>query len=302
MLSQSRVPDEIVLSDDASTDDTVGIVESLVGAADTPTLTVLRNHAPLGVVKNFEQAVLATSGEIVLLSDQDDRWHSDRVARTVAEFAAKPSLLLLHTDADLVDADGVPLGVTMFGALEASSAELTGIAEGHAFDVLIRRNLALGASVAFRRSLLDHALPFGEGWVHDEWLAIIAAALGAASVTVITEPLLDYRQHGANQIGARKRSVGAKLARLLEDRTARNERLATASAALLARLQSLDVDPHTLAVAESKAVHEGIRNSFPVQRFRRLRPVLKEWRSGRYRLSGQGFAAVVADLVQAARR
>lgn len=302
MLSQSRVPDELVLSDDASTDGTVEIVESLVDAAGTLALTVLRNRAPLGFVKNFEQAVLATSGDIVLLSDQDDRWHPDRVARTIAEFDAKRSLLLLHTDADLVDAEGSPLGVTMFEALEASPAELTGISEGRAFEVLLRRNLALGASIAFRRSLLDHAAPFAEGWVHDEWLAIVAASLGPDSVGVVTDSLLDYRQHGSNQIGAGKRSLGAKLARLREDRTDRNRRLVAASASLLERLRSLDVDPQALAMAERKAEHERSRSRYPASRWRRLLPVLREWRSGRYRLSGHGLAAVVADLVQPVRR
>src|SRR5690606_21930977 len=123
------------------------LVQALLASTDGPTLRVLRNTTPLGVVKNFEQAVLATSGDIVILSDQDDRWHTDRVARAVAEFEAHPGLLLVHSDADLIDADGRPLGLTMFDSLEASSKELANIAAGRAFEVLIRRNLALGASV-----------------------------------------------------------------------------------------------------------------------------------------------------------
>ena len=302
ILNQSQVPDELVLSDDASTDGTVELVESLVASTASLSLRVLRNSTPLGVVKNFEQAVRATSHDIVVLSDQDDRWHADRVARTVAEFEAKPELLLLHSDADLVDAAGDPLRATMFESLEVSPSELAGIATGGAFEVLIRRNLALGASMAFRRTLLDCAVPFATSWVHDEWLAIIAAAQGPGAVTVLTESLLDYRQHGANQIGARKLSIGAKFARLGEDRTTRNQRLAVASAELVERVEALGGDSRFLTLARQKAEHERVRVGYPVSRWRRLGPVLKEWRSGRYALSGRGFAAVIADILQPARR
>jgi glycosyltransferase involved in cell wall biosynthesis len=293
-------PDEIVLSDDASVDGTVELVEALMAGAGSIRLRVIRNEHPLGVVKNFEQAVLATSGEVVMLSDQDDRWHPDRVARTVAAFSARPGLLLVHSDADLVDAHGAPLGVSLFGALEATAEELRGISEGSAFDVLIRRNLALGASMAFRRRLLDEAVPFPPGWIHDEWLAIVAAALGPDTVAVIADPLLDYRQHGDNQIGARKLSLRAKAGRLREGRTARNERLRVASIALRDRLSALAVDPDILRKAEEKVVHEEARSAYPASRWRRPVPVFREWRSGRYRLSGHGWTAVAGDLLQSA--
>lgn len=300
ILSGSMLPDELVLSDDASTDGTVELVEALVAGASTLSFRIIRNETPLGVVKNFEQAVLASRGDLVLLSDQDDRWHPDRAVRTVAEFSTKPSLLLMYSDADLVDATGDPLGVSLFEALEVSPAEMRGVSGGNAFDVLIRRNLALGASMAFRRSLVNPAIPFPPSWVHDEWLAIIAASFGPDAVAVVTDSLIDYRQHGNNQIGARKRSVAAKLARLREGRTERNERLLSASLALRDRLGTFEVDPHVLATAEDKVAHERIRLGYPASRWRRMIPIIREWRRGRYAVSGHGWAAILADLLQPA--
>ena len=84
ILAQTRPVDEIVLSDDASTDRTRAILEEFRAAAPAGTrVIVLHNGEPLGVTGNFEKAVRATSGDIVLLCDQDDVWAEDKVASLV---------------------------------------------------------------------------------------------------------------------------------------------------------------------------------------------------------------------------
>lgn len=298
-LDQTRMPDEIVLSDDASQDGTVDLVSELVARSPTPPrLIVRRNPTPLGVARNFEQALHATTGDIIVLSDQDDIWHPNKLARIEECFRDAPALLFVHSDARLVDADGAPLGVSVFGALEATRWELDTIHEGDALEVLIRRNLAVGATAAFRRVLLDAATPIGAGWVHDEWLAMIAAALGPGTVDVLREELVDYRQHGANQIGARKLSFVGKLGRLAEPRAARNRRLITAATSLSERVRLLDVRPEARQVVADKLAHEQVRSVLPVGRWRRLRPGFREWRTGRYRSSGRGLPDLLRDLVQ----
>lgn len=298
ILTQTLPPGEIVLSDDASSDGTVALAESIILRHPGVELRVLRNGTPLGVTKNFEQAVLATTGDLIALSDQDDVWLPDRLERYAAEFVARPGLLLLHGEAELVDAEGAPMGVRLFDALDTSAWELERIRSGHAFDALIRRNLALGASVVFRRELLEHAVPFPVSWVHDEWLAIIASALGTGTVDYLAEPLLNYRQHGHNQIGAQKLAFRGKLRRLMEPRRERNTRLVSAFNTLEERLASLSVAPQVVATSREKAEHERVRESYPESRWRRIGPVLREWRTGRYALSGRGMPDVARDLLQ----
>ncbi len=92
---------------------------------------------------------------------------------------ADPALRLVHSDARLIDGAGAPLGLTLLDALEATAAEREGLTRGDAFAVLLRRNLVTGATVVLRRDLLTSALPIGADWIHDEWLAMIAAALDA---------------------------------------------------------------------------------------------------------------------------
>lgn len=298
IINQTLPPDEIVLSDDASTDDTVVIAEAIVARHPGMRLRVVRNAQPLGVTKNFERAVLATEGDLIVLSDQDDLWYPNRIERAAAEFDRRPELLLLHGDARLVDADGEPLGSDLFAALEATPWELGSIAEGRAIEVFLRRNLALGAATMFRRSLLETAVPFDEGWVHDEWLAVIAAATAEGTVDFVPEPLIDYRQHGANQIGVRKLSFRGKFRRLMQPRRERNRRLLAAFEHLTARLEQLGVAPEILAAAMQKVEHERVRNGLPRARVLRVVPVLREVRTGRYRTKGRGAPDVLRDLVQ----
>lgn len=298
ILNQTLPPSEIVLSDDASTDDTVAIAEAMLVGHPGVRLRVIRNAQPLGVTKNFEHAVLRTEGDLIALSDQDDVWYPRRLERAVAEFARRPELLLVHGEARLVDADGEPLGSDLFAALEATPWELGSIAGGRAIDVFLRRNLAVGAATMFRRSLLETAVPFADGWVHDEWLAVIAAATGAGTVDFIPEPLIDYRQHGTNQIGLRKLSLRGKFRRLMQPRRERNRRLLVAFENLTERLEQLKVSPAIIEAAREKVEHERVRNGLPAARILRVLPVLREVRTGRYRTKGRGAPDVLRDLVQ----
>ena len=295
ILAQTVRPLEIVLSDDASTDGTVDLAVAVVGG--TLPLTVIRNSPALGVTANFQQAALACRGELIALCDQDDLWAPDKLSSMAAEFAARPDLLLLHSDARLVDSAGAPLGHSLFEALEITDEEKALVHSGRAFEALLRRNLATGATVLFRRSLLASAVPFPREWVHDEWLAIVAALVGG--VDLVDRPLIDYRQHGANQIGVSRLSFTGKVRRVMEPRRARNERLATNSGILESRASALPgADAGKVDLARQKAAHERFRRALPENRALRIVPVLRQVAAGRYRRFSRGRGDILRDLVQ----
>jgi glycosyltransferase involved in cell wall biosynthesis len=304
ILAQSELPSQLVLSDDASTDDSVATVTEMVERfrAEHPAavleLTVIENRAPLGVTKNFEQAIAACTGELVALCDQDDVWASNRIALATAQFAARPDLLLLHSNARLVDGDGVPIGYSLFEGIELTAAELAEIHAGNELSTLLRRNVVTGATTMFRRTLLDSAAPFPEPWVHDEWLAVIASILGTTDA--LSEQLIDYRQHGSNQIGARKRSLGGKLAELSGSRTERGAYLVARAEALVARLESLGalVPSTAIELATRKLEHERRRRDLPAFRLARLGAIVRESRSGEYRRFGRPRYDIARDLFQ----
>jgi glycosyltransferase involved in cell wall biosynthesis len=307
ILAQTRVPEEIVVSDDGSTDSTVAIIEAAVAEhrAANPgapiRLTVLRNETALGVVRNFEQAISATTGDLIALCDQDDRWRPGRVQLALDEFERRPELLLVYGNARLIDDAGVPLRYSLFEALEIGENERQRIRSDNAFAALMARNLVTGATTMIRRSLLAAALPFPEQWVHDEWLAAIAASTG--SIDFLDEEIIDYRQHGANVIGARKLGFGDKVARLREPREARNRLLVDRATALVDRLTGLRavVPEARLELASGKLAHERVRQALPRHVLLRIPPVLREFRSGGYRSYGRGLRDVLRDVVQPAR-
>lgn len=296
ILAQSTAVDEIVLGDDASTDDTVAIVTSLAAEARVP-LRVLLSPEPLGITKNFERTILACSGDFVALSDQDDVWHVDRVERSLIAFDLKPTLALVHADAVLTDADGAPLGVTLFEALGVSKSHLAAIETGMAFDVYLKRNLATGATTMLRRSLAELTAPFPSSWVHDEWLAIVAAARD--ELGVVAGPVIDYRQHKGNLIGARRLSPAGKFRRMVEPGAGRNIRLLQRATDLASRIGDIpDVSSERVAAAHEKLIHECARSALSSRRIARVVPVLSELRTGRYRRFGRGPSDAVRDLLQ----
>ena len=301
ICAQRRLPQEIVLSDDGSTDDTMAVVRDTLascGAANPIVLREFNNMPPLGVTRNFEQAVRACSHDLIALCDQDDVWQPDRLARMVAQFEARPDLLLLHSDARLVDGDLKPLGSTLFHALEVTTCELAAIHSGGAFGVLLRRNLVTGATTVFRRDLLEAALPFPPEWVHDEWLAAIASAIGR--VDVLPETTIDYRQHASNQIGARRLTLTEKVAKAFARRGDKHVGRLRRAEALLQRLAQLGarVPPTCLEAQRDKVAHQRFRTELAVARPLRVLPILREAARGRYARFGRGGHAIAQDLLE----
>jgi glycosyltransferase involved in cell wall biosynthesis len=302
LLAQARLPDEIVARDDASTDGTFALLESLRGQASARGIrvTLARNERNLGFVGNFEAALADATGDIMFLCDQDDLWHPRKIALMLEQFGQRPNLLLLHSDARLVDEAGGDMHCGLFEALEATRRERALIHSGRAFEALLRRNLATGATLAFRRSLLEQVAPFPPEWVHDEWLAIIAAAVG--EVDCLEQPLIDYRQHGGNQIGARKRSFADKIARIGQARTPFLQGLELRMGILLRHFETrlgAQVPANRIEAIRHKREHLRARLALPPSRLHRPLPILREIATGRYSRYSTGPRAILLDLVNA---
>ncbi|TWH09937.1 glycosyltransferase family 2 protein [Pseudoxanthomonas taiwanensis] len=299
LLAQLRLPDEIVVQDDASSDGTWERLQAFAARARVRGVAVelQRNPANLGYVRNFERALQRARGDLVFLCDQDDVWHPEKIARMASRFLAEPELGLLHTDARLVDADGAWLGVDLLQALEVSPAELEMEHSGRAFDLLMRRNLVTGATTALRGALLGRLLPVPEGWVHDEWLAIAAAT--QARVDCMPWASIDYRQHGSNQIGARPRRLVERLAYGWVARRVSLERLCVLYRSFLQRIDEggLAVEPEVREAVAQRLRHALARARLPRSPLRRLASVREELGSGRYARFSFGLRSAAGDLL-----
>ena len=193
-----------MISDDASNDDPTALVTAMIAnwrithPETLLSVTRINNSVAVGTTANFAGAIAATRGDLVALCDQDDVWPVERLERMIAVFDSTPQLLLLHTDADLINASGRPTGQSLFGSLGVDRATKQVVHSGHAYESLMKGNIETGATTVFRRDLANAPLPFPPAWVHDEWPAIIAAAL-----EVVDEKLLEFRQHGQIRLVSR---------------------------------------------------------------------------------------------------
>lgn len=179
ILAEIGVEDELIISDDSSKDATVDIIKSI----KDPRVHLFNNPGPHGVNGNFENALRRAKGEYIYLSDQDDVWLPGKVANTLP--ALKDNLCVVH-NAIITDMELNPTG----DFFESRNA-----APGFIHNWI--RNGYLGCAMAFRREVLDLALPIPEKlpvW-HDIWIGALAQLKG--KVAFLSFYGIKFRRHSS---------------------------------------------------------------------------------------------------------
>ena len=191
ILEQLEDGDELVVSDDASTDATLDIVR----ACADPRIRLFggnRFHSP---VRNFEHALRQARGDILVLADQDDVWLPGRLALVRERFARRPAgPYLMVMDGRVVAEDETVLAESLFRWLNARPG--------------LFRNLFFnrypGCCLAFSRELLARALPFPRQLpMHDWWLGLLGEMTGTTEFVPV--PTILYRKHAGSHTELRIR-------------------------------------------------------------------------------------------------
>lgn len=183
---QTRLPDELVITDDGSTDDTAAVVAAFAATAPFP-VRFVPNPARLGFNGNFARAIGLTSGDVVFISDQDDAWYPDKIERVAALMAATPGCLCVVNDQAIADGEGRETGGTVLGNVRAM-----GRPDGW---------YGPGCCTAFSRALMPVLEPMpGDVVQYDHWVNALADAMGARRI--LEAPLQMYRRHGGNATGS----------------------------------------------------------------------------------------------------
>lgn len=196
ILPQLSGDDELVISDDGSTDQTLAILNSF----HHPALRKLPPQHFRSPVKNFAYVLQHCQGEIIFLADQDDVWHPEKIK--VMKQALVDSDLVV-CDSRLINTEGTEVNPSFFRLTHA----------GPGLFKNIFQNSFVGCCMAFRREILERALPFPAiGVLHDQWIGLIAEK--SFRVKFLPQILVDYRRHDGNYstTGSRSRkSIGKKL-------------------------------------------------------------------------------------------
>ena len=184
ILIQLRRWDELIVVDDCSKDQSQMILKSI----RDPRLSVYTNERNVGVLRTFERALYAATGDIVFLSDQDDVWLAGKVTKVLGVFASKPDVTMVVTDAILIDDEGRQVNSSYFSV------------RGRFAGGLLRnfvKNKYLGCTLGFRRTMLPKFLPIPQDApMHDIWFGLMNEIYG--KTYFIDEPLIAYRRHRAN--------------------------------------------------------------------------------------------------------
>ncbi len=178
ILHQLGPNDELIVSDDGSDDSTLNILSSY-----NDSRIKVFNSSGRNIIKNFENALKKAKGDYIFLSDQDDIWHDSKVKDCLL-YLKKYDLVFTNLE---VFCDSIQETQVMY----ADSKKRTGVLKN------IIKNNYIGATMGFRRKILDEALPFPKDiYMHDIWIAMVAELSGKTHF--IKKPLIYYRRHGEN--------------------------------------------------------------------------------------------------------
>lgn len=294
ILTQTHPPEQVIVSDDGSTDATLSVVEEIAGSAAIPIL-IRRNRTRLGVTANFEAALRGANGELVALADQDDVWLPTKLEVMQSVFA-QSQVGAAFSDAVVIDDSSHPTGRTLWERFGMTAHERRLILSGRMFPVQLRWNFVTGATMCVRRELLDTLLPFPDRGMHDQWIAVIAGGLGV--LRPIAEPLMQYRVHGANVAGVPPRGVRAGLLQREADNEQHERELSMYTAAH-DRLGAGGAAPDALARIEGKLAHLRARAELPDSPLRRAWAVATMAASGGYaRYSKRAARSIAYDMLR----
>ncbi len=253
LAAQTRLPDEMVVCDDRSEDDTLAIVAAFARTAPFP-IRFEQNEVRLNFRANFTKAALACSGDLIAFCDQDDIWRPDKLARVAAAFDDEEVLLVCHNARIYTAADGAAGWLFDKSVPSSVSAPLTRtlFTMPPGFTQTFRRSLL--PLFSLRETSFDMWSP-PEPLAHDQWAHTLAGALG--KVVYLNEDLVDYRQHGANLFGF-KMDTRSRFDRRVHNMTFLNhwgriatacERIAEAFAAAADRPLEAWLSPRAVAAA-----------------------------------------------------
>jgi glycosyltransferase involved in cell wall biosynthesis len=187
ILTQLGGNDEIIVSDDSSTDETIEIIKKFKDSR----IILIENQLFNSAVLNFENALKHAKGEYIFLSDQDDVWKPNKVQRMI-EALNKVDLVI--SDCDFINGDGSIIGSSCFKVYNSGPGVLKNFI----------KNTYLGNCMAFNSKVLKRALPFPKQLqqaskfllFHDVWIGLVANSF--YKVLFIPDKLSSFRRHSGN--------------------------------------------------------------------------------------------------------
>lgn len=258
IAEQTLQPLELIVCDDGSTDRSLELIEVFARNVTFP-VRVFRNPERLGSTRNFARCIGLCTGDLIALSDQDDRWEAGKLERLASVFASDPAIACVFSNGMLMDGNSQDMAQESWARFLFTPELQQTMLAGDAARVLLKLPVASGAAMVFRASLKHYTSGIPEGWIHDTWIVWMAALTGR--LVPLNEPLIHYRIHGAQLLGLSAESGQQRLHRLgLLEWLERERREALRQYEHMARTYAAlatFVDTHQLGTPEvRRAIHD----------------------------------------------
>lgn len=199
ILSQTYSNFNLIISDDASTDNTFKILEEY--QIKDKRIMVFRQNKNLGVISNFEFLLKQVTNQCFMFSDQDDIWENDKIEKTI-ERLKKEEADLIYTDLKVVD-ENLNVISNSYWKLKGFTKK---IFKYNNFESLYLNNYITGCTIMCKSKWIEEILPLpktSKFLIHDYWLSLIVSMNG--KISYINNPLIKYRQHKENSIGSKRK-------------------------------------------------------------------------------------------------
>ena len=197
---QTLLPDELLVGDDASSDDTLAILRDFAVSAPFP-VKIFQNVRRLGPAMNLEHLLKKAMGQLLFPCDQDDVWLPRKIEALSRALDDAPAHGAAICNSSFIDSLGRPLPGSLFQRVGQASATCQLAIEGSR-DALVQmflHNIVASHALAIRRTALDLVLPFRESWYADWWIGLMLSA--TTGISVLDDCLVAYRLHDLNTVG-----------------------------------------------------------------------------------------------------
>lgn len=306
ILAQTRLPDEIVLTDDMSTDRTVEIARKILESGDIP-FTIVANEEHQGLLKNFSGCLDRCSGDVIFSCDQDDVWMKNKIEVFLPYF--ENGCNFVYSNAVVVDAERKLLEDDFWSCYNIDFSRLS---VEQFSELLLTKLCVAGCNMAFTKSLYDRIRPIPYHFLHDGWVAICAPWFG--NIGFIDIPLIEYRRHGKNVSGFSVVSSQDNIAPscssqkrkpLIDDRhwTATpdewfgNKHHYITNMIFYDRMKDAIDDNYAQQIVKLRRFHEDIYRCLPKYRIRSVCVLLKLYCNGSYKTHRGTWKQLLHDIL-----
>lgn len=195
ILKQIGKEDEVIISDDGSTDSTIAIIKGFndkrIKLLFNSSNVIRKSYGTIlmKIALNFKNSILHATGDIIFLSDQDDIWCSNKYSTIIKAFENDKNVGLIVHNA-VVYSNSTENSLELFSIGTKPTASIWGT---------LKNNPYLGCCMAFRRNIAIRA--FANNYLvipHDTWVALVACSEPKGTIEVIDVPLMYYRVHSSN--------------------------------------------------------------------------------------------------------